>query len=86
VIGGTWAGLQGLAALGHSMVGLLTSAASPIVASLTGVGVWRRTIGGLTGALIGMGIPQYEASSRRAREGSASAHPFTLTIPLDEAG
>jgi hypothetical protein len=41
-------------------------AAGPIMAALAGAGVGG-TIGGLTGALIGMGIPEYEAKRYEGR-------------------
>jgi len=39
-------------------------AAGPIMATLAGVGVGG-AIGGITGALVGMGIPEYEAKRMR---------------------
>jgi hypothetical protein len=55
------------------------------VAALTGVGVGG-AIGGITGALIGMGIPEYEA---KRYEGPvkevASCCPSTPTIPIGPA-
>jgi hypothetical protein len=51
----------GLAALGTLAIpGLNVVAAGPIVAALTGLGAGAAT-GGITGALIGLGIPENEA-------------------------
>lgn len=51
----------GLAAIGSIAVpGLSLVAAGPVVAALTGLGAGAAT-GGLTGALIGLGIPEHEA-------------------------
>ena len=49
----------------HLPAGLLI-AAGPIVAALTGLGVGG-AIGGITGALVGMGIPEYEAKRYEGR-------------------
>ncbi|MBK7748145.1 MAG: DUF3341 domain-containing protein [Candidatus Obscuribacter sp.] len=59
VIGGALGLLAGIGALAIPGVGPFI-AAGPIMATLSGVGVGA-TLGGLTGALIGMGIPEYEA-------------------------
>jgi len=58
-VGGILGWLAGIGALAIPGVGPLI-AAGPIVAALAGAGVGG-VIGGLTGALIGMGIPEYEA-------------------------
>jgi hypothetical protein len=51
----------GLAAVGSITVpGLALVAAGPVVAALTGLGVGAAA-GGLTGALIGLGVPEHEA-------------------------
>ena len=51
----------GLAAVGTLVVpGLSLVAAGPIVAALSGLGAGAAA-GGLTGALVGMGIPEHEA-------------------------
>jgi hypothetical protein len=65
VIGGTLGWLAGIGALAIPGVGPLI-AAGPIVAALTGVGVGG-AIGGIAGALIGMGIPEYEAKRYEGR-------------------
>jgi hypothetical protein len=69
VIGGALGWLAGIGSLAIPGIGPLL-AAGPIVAALTGVGVGG-ALGGFTGALIGMGIPEYEAKryEGRIREG-----------------
>src|SRR4029453_1566220 len=59
VLGGSLGWLAGIGALAIPGLGPLI-AAGPIMAALTG-GAGGGPIGGLTGALIGMGIPEYEA-------------------------
>jgi hypothetical protein len=59
VIGGALGGLASIGALGIPGLGLFV-AAGPIMALLGGVGVGV-AVGGLTGALIWMGIPEYIA-------------------------
>lgn len=59
VLGGSLGWLVGIGALAIPGVGPLI-AAGPIMAALTGVALGG-TVGGITGALIGMGIPEYEA-------------------------
>jgi hypothetical protein len=58
VLGGVAAGLVALGTIVVPGLGLL--AAGPIVAVLAGVGAGAAA-GGVTGALIGMGIPEHEA-------------------------
>jgi hypothetical protein len=58
VLGATAAGLAAVASL--SVPGLSLVAAGPLVAALTGLGAGAAT-GGLTGALIGLGMPEHEA-------------------------
>jgi hypothetical protein len=69
VIGGALGLLAGIGALAIPGLGPFI-AAGPIVATLAGIGAGG-TIGGLTGALIGMGMPEYEAKryEGRVREG-----------------
>jgi hypothetical protein len=65
VIGGTLGWLAGIGSLAIPGVGPFI-AAGPIMAALAGVGVGG-TVGGLTGALIGLGIPEYEAKRYEGR-------------------
>jgi len=58
VLGATAAGLAAVASL--SVPGLAIVAAGPLVAALTGLGAGAAA-GGVTGALIGLGIPEHEA-------------------------
>jgi hypothetical protein len=51
-------------------------AAGPIMAALAGAGVGG-TVGGVTGALIGMGIPEYEA---KRYEGRVKAGGILLSV------
>jgi uncharacterized membrane protein len=57
--------LAGIGALAIPGVGPLI-AAGPIMATLAGLGVGG-AIGGITGALVGMGIPEYEAKRYEGR-------------------
>jgi hypothetical protein len=59
VLGGGLGWLVGIGALAIPGVGPLI-AAGPIMAALTGVALGG-TVGGISGALIGLGIPEYEA-------------------------
>jgi hypothetical protein len=58
VIGGALGRLAGIGALALPGFGLI--AAGPIAAALAGVDIGS-TLGGIAGALIGLGIPEYEA-------------------------
>lgn len=58
VLGAVAGGLAAVATL--SVPGLALVAAGPVVAALTGLGAGAAT-GGLTGALIGLGVPEHEA-------------------------
>jgi hypothetical protein len=57
--------LAGIGALAIPGVGPLI-AAGPIMATLAGMGVGG-TVGGVTGALVGLGIPEYEAKRYEGR-------------------
>jgi len=59
VLGGALGLLAGIGALAIPGVGPLI-AAGPIMATLAGMGAGG-TVGGLTGALVGLGIPEFEA-------------------------
>jgi len=65
VIGGALGWLAGIGMLAIPGIGPFV-AAGPIMGMLGGLGVGS-TIGGLTGALIGMGIPEYEAKRYEGR-------------------
>lgn len=65
VLGGTLGLLAGIGALAIPGVGPFI-AAGPIMAALAGIGAGG-TIGGLTGALIGAGIPEFEAKRYEGR-------------------
>ena len=70
IIGGTLGLLAGVGALAIPGVGPLI-AAGPIMAALSGVAVGA-TVGSVSGGLIGMGIPEYEAKvyEGRVRDGN----------------
>ncbi len=59
ILGGALGWLMGIGALAVPGVGPLV-AAGPIMTAMAGAGV-AGTVGGIAGALIGMGIPEYEA-------------------------
>ena len=65
IIGGALGWLAGIGALAIPGLGPFI-AAGPIMAALAGAGVGG-AVGGLTGALIGMGIPEYEAKRYEGR-------------------
>jgi hypothetical protein len=65
VLGGVMGWLLGVGALAIPGIGPFI-AAGPIMAALAGAGV-AGTIGGIAGALIGMGIPEYEAKRYEGR-------------------
>ena len=70
LLGGALGWMAGIGALAIPGVGPLI-AAGPIVAALTGLAVGG-TVGGMSGALVGLGIPEYEAKQYegRVREGN----------------
>ncbi len=65
IIGGALGWLAGIGALAIPGIGPFV-AAGPILAMLSGIGVGG-TVGGFTGALIGVGIPEYEAKRYEGR-------------------
>ncbi len=79
VLGGAMGWLAGIGALALPVGPLI--AAGPIVAALTGVGVGG-TIGGIAGALIGMGIPEYEA---KRYEGRIKEGGILLSVHCDDS-
>jgi len=70
LLGGALGWLAGVGALAIPGVGPLI-AAGPIIAALSGLALGG-TIGGFTGALVGLGIPEYEAQqyAGKLREGN----------------
>lgn len=65
IIGGALGWLVGIGALAIPGIGPFV-AAGPIVAALAGVGAVG-TLGGITGALVGAGLPEYEAKRYEGR-------------------
>jgi len=80
VIGGTLGWLTGIGALAIPGVGPFI-AAGPIVAALAGVGVGG-AIGGIAGALIELGIPEYEA---KRYEGRIKEGGILLSVHCDDS-
>jgi hypothetical protein len=78
LLGGTLGWLAGVGTLAVPGVGPLI-AAGPIVAALSGVAVGA-AVGGITGALIGMGIPEYEA---KRYEGKIRAGNLLISVHAD---
>jgi hypothetical protein len=78
VLGGALGLLAGIGALAIPGVGPLI-AAGPIMATLAGVGVGG-AVGGFTGALIGLGIPEYEA---KRYEGRLKKGAILLSVHCD---
>ena len=80
VLGGALGWLAGIGALAIPGVGPFI-AAGPIMGLLSGVGVGG-ALGGLAGALIGMGIPEYEA---KRYEGRIRKGGILLSVHCDNA-
>lgn len=80
VIGGALGWLTGIGALAIPGVGPLI-AAGPIVAALAGVGAGA-ALGGVAGALVGMGIPEYEA---KRYEGRVKSGGVLLSVHSDNS-
>jgi hypothetical protein len=80
VLGGTLGLLAGIGALAIPGAGPFI-AAGPIMSTLAGIGVGG-TVGGLTGALIGMGIPEFEA---KRYEGRLQKGGLLLSVHCDTA-
>jgi hypothetical protein len=80
VIGGTLGWLASIGALAVPGIGPLI-AAGPIVAALAGAGAVG-AIGGIAGALIGQGIPEYEA---KRYEGRVRKGGILLSVHADDA-
>jgi Protein of unknown function (DUF3341) len=80
VVGGTVGWLAGIGALAIPGLGPFI-AAGPIMAALAGAGVGG-TVGGVAGALIGMGIPEYEA---KRYEGRVKKGGILLSVHSDKS-
>jgi len=80
VIGGALGWLAGIGALSIPGIGPFI-AAGPVMGMLGGIGVGT-AIGGLTGALIGLGIPEYEA---RRYEGRIRRGGILLSVHCDDS-
>ena len=80
LIGGTLGLLAGVGLLAIPGLGPFI-AAGPIMAGLAGLGVGG-TVGGVTGALIGMGIPEFEA---KRYEGGLQKGGILLSVHCDTA-
>jgi hypothetical protein len=80
VVGGALGWLAGIGALAIPGVGPLI-VAGPMLAALTGAGVGG-AIGGIGGALIGMGIPEYEA---KRYEGRIKEGGILLSVHCDNS-
>ena len=78
LIGGTLGWLAGIGALAIPGAGPFI-AAGPLMAMLGGIGLGT-AVGGLTGALIGLGIPEYEA---RRYEGRIQRGGILLSVHCD---
>ena len=78
VLGGAFGWLAGIGALAIPGVGPLV-AAGPIMAALAGAGIGG-TVGGVSGALIGFGIPEFEA---KRYEGSVKEGGILLSVHCD---
>jgi hypothetical protein len=79
IIGGALGWLAGIGALAIPGAGAFI-AAGPLMGMLGGIGVGS-AIGGLTGALIGLGIPEYEA---KRYEGRVKRGSILLSVHCDD--
>lgn len=79
IVGGTLGWLAGIGALAIPGIGPLI-AAGPIVAALAGAGA-AGAIGGIAGALIGYGVPEYEA---KRYEGRVRKGGILLSVHADD--
>lgn len=80
MVGGTLGLLAGIGALAIPGVGPLI-AAGPILAAMSGAAAGA-TVGGIGGALIGMGIPEIEA---RRYEGKISGGNILIAVHVENA-
>ena len=83
VVGGALGWLVGVGALAIPGLGPFL-AAGPIVGALAGVGAGGVVVGGLVGALIGFGMPEYEAKryEGQIRRGGG----ILMSVHCDKAG
>jgi len=79
VVGGVLGWLAGIGLLAVPGIGPFI-AAGPIVSALAGMGI-AGTVGGITGALIGMGMPEYEA---KRYEGRVKGGHVLLSVHSDD--
>ena len=79
VLGGALGWLAGIGALAIPGVGPFI-AAGPIMAALSGAAIGG-TVGGVTGALVGMGIPEYEA---KRYEGKVKAGNILISVHTED--
>ena len=80
VLGGTLGWLAGIGALAIPGLGPFI-AAGPIMAALGGAAIGG-TVGGLTGALVGMGIPEFEA---KKYEGKVKTGSSLISVHSDDS-
>src|SRR5262249_26467322 len=80
VVGGTLGWLAGIGALAIPGIGPLI-AAGPIVAAFTGGG-GGGAVGGVRGALVGLGVPEYEA---KRYEGRIKSGGILLSVHCDNS-
>lgn len=80
VVGGVLGWLAGIGSLAIPGFGPLI-AAGPIVATLAGAGIGG-TVGGITGALIGYGLPEFEA---KRYEGAVKDGGILLSVHCDSS-
>lgn len=80
VLGGALGWLAGIGALAIPGVGPFV-AAGPIAAALSGAAIGG-TVGGIAGALIGMGIPEYEA---KRYEGKIKEGGILISVHADDS-
>ena len=80
VLGGALGWLAGIGALAIPGLGPLI-AAGPIMAALAGLGAGG-ALGGFTGALVGLGIPEYEA---KRYEGRVRGGGILLSVQCDDS-
>ena len=85
VLGAIAAGLVALGVIVVPGIGLV--AAGPIVATLAGLGAGAAA-GGLTGALIGMGLPEHEAKfyNEQIEQGGILVGVYTHDDRIEQAG